>query len=406
MSAIRFIVLVLIACAAIPVSAQEAGYVSLFDGESLDGWHQRNGTATYRVEENMIIGRTNEGSPNSCLCSDRAYGDFELVFEVKCDAPLNSGVQIRSQSRGDTPEGRVNGPQVEIESGNDSGSTAGYIYGEAAGGWMTPNEDRNKHQHFKREDWNHYRVVATGPRIQVWVNGNQVSDLVHEEKFETHPEGFIGLQVHGIGRGKGPFEVRWRNIAIRDLTGFVSLYNGEDLTGWKTEGNWLPQEDGSLLIEPREGENGWQRYDAYIWSEKQYADFVLDLEYTYPRGGNSGVFFRVAETADPVAQGIEVQILDSSGKEGELGHHDHGGIIRTQGPTANMSREPGEWNHMVVSCVGNHLQVWLNGRQIHDLQLNESAMSDRPMSGFIGLQDHGVPNNLRFRGIRIREIEK
>ena len=50
--------------------------------------------------------------------------------------------------------------------------------------------------------------------------------------------------------------------------GFVSLYNGKDLTGWKTTGNWIPQKDGSLLIQPRPGEKGWQRYDDYLTSVK------------------------------------------------------------------------------------------------------------------------------------------
>ena len=62
--------------------------------------------------------------------------------------------------------------------------------------------------------WNAYRVLAQGPRIQVWINGQQISDLVHEEKFKSHPKGFIGLQVHGIRKGSGPFEVSWRNIEI------------------------------------------------------------------------------------------------------------------------------------------------------------------------------------------------
>ena len=75
-------------------------WVALFDGKSLEGWTQRNGTATYRVEDGAIVGKTNEGSPNSFLCTDKPYGDFELEFEVKVDNRLNSGVQIRSQTRG------------------------------------------------------------------------------------------------------------------------------------------------------------------------------------------------------------------------------------------------------------------------------------------------------------------
>ena len=391
--------LVLISAAA---AKDQGGFVDLFNGKTLDGWSQRNGTATYRVEDKMIVGTTNEGSPNSFLCTDKLYGDFELMFEVKLDSQLNSGVQIRSQSKGGLPSGRVNGPQVEIS----TDKMAGYVYGEAAGGWMTPDSDRKPHDHFKENQWNTYHVVAFGNRIQTWVNGHAVSDLVHDEKYETHPKGFIGLQVHGIRKGTGPFEVRWRNIKLRDLSNFKPLYNGTDLTGWTTTGNWLPQDDGSLLIQPRDGEKGWKRYGDYLWSHKKYKDFVLDVEYSYPPGGNSGVYFRVADLNDPVKQGIEAQILDSSKKTTPLGSHDHGGIVGTKaGASKNMSRPPNEWNRMVVTCIGYDLQVELNGEPIIDVSLDETPMKDRPLEGFIGFQDHGQPNNIRFRNIRILELK-
>lgn len=189
-----------------------------------------------------------------------------------------------------------------------------------------------------------------------------------------------------------------------DNNQFVSLYNGKDLTGWETTGNWRPLEDGSLLIQPRAGEKGWQRYDAYLWSTKTYDDFVLDLEYAYPSGGNSGVFFRVKDPDDPVNTGIEAQILDSSQHEGKLTAHDHGGIIRTAAPAKNMSKPPGQWNRMTITCRGHHLQVELNGEQIIDVQLDKSPVKDRPLAGYIGLQDHGEPNNIRFRNIRIKPL--
>lgn len=200
--------------------AQEGGWVSLFDGESLTGWIQKNGTATYRVEDGAIVGKTAKGSPNSFLCTKEEYGDFELEFEVKViDNPLNSGVQIRSETRpakGKQAFGRVNGPQVEIEASGSKGAEAGYLYGEACGGWMTPADRRQPHNTFKDGQWNAYRIVAKGPRIQTWINGESIEDLVDEKTFETHPKGFIGLQVHGVGN-RGPFEVAWRNIRIRIL---------------------------------------------------------------------------------------------------------------------------------------------------------------------------------------------
>ncbi len=184
---------------------------------------------------------------------------------------------------------------------------------------------------------------------------------------------------------------------------WVTLYNGKDLTGWQTTGNWLPQKDGSLLIQPRKGEKGWQRYSAYLWSKKKYKDFVLHVEYKYPPKGNSGIHFRVGDLKNPVNTGIEAQVLDSFGKK-KVGPHDHGGIIRTVGASKNMSRKPGQWNTMIVTCKGHHLKVQLNGEGIVDIQLNKTPMKDRPLEGHIGLQDHGEPNNLHFRNIKIKEL--
>jgi hypothetical protein len=196
-------------CSTSQLAAEDGDFVSLFDGKSLAGWIQRNGQATYRVEDGAVVGRTATNSPNSFLCTEKAYCDFELQFEVKVDPGLNSGVQIRSRSSKDYNNERVHGPQVEIET---APGEAGYIYSEATGrGWLSPNQDTK--DAYQNEEWNQFRVLAVGPRIQVWINGRQVEDLTDEA---SSPCGFIGLQVHGVGE-RGPFEVRWRNIRIKDL---------------------------------------------------------------------------------------------------------------------------------------------------------------------------------------------
>ena len=204
----------------VPIAATQAvqpaedGWTSLFDGKSLDGWVQRNGTATYRVEDGCVVGKTTEGSPNSFLCTEKDYGDFELKFEVLVDDALNSGVQIRSASKPEFKNGRVHGPQVEIA----INGSAGYIYGEALDtGWLCENRtDPEANAAFKKGEWNQFRVLAVGKSIKTWVNGVPVADLVDEKSNML--SGFIGLQVHGIKKGTGPYEVRWRNLSIKDLT--------------------------------------------------------------------------------------------------------------------------------------------------------------------------------------------
>lgn len=211
------------------VGQDSASFVSLFNGKDLTGWVQKNGTATYVVEEGGVIcGTTAEKSPNSFLCTEKEYSDFELVFEVKVDDQLNSGVQIRSRTKTkpagggkvkkNDKEGRVFGPQVEIEASGKQGAEAGYIYGEATGrGWLVPKDRLTPHKHFKDGEWNHYRVIAKGPNFKVWINGQEIIDLTDEKIFETHPKGFIGLQVHSVKAKTGPFQVRWRNIKIKEL---------------------------------------------------------------------------------------------------------------------------------------------------------------------------------------------
>ena len=211
-----------LAVLALATSVQAGDWKSLFDGKTLEGWTQKNGTATYSVVDGTIQGVTSEGSPNSFLCSNEEYGNFELEFEVKVHDSLNSGCQIRSKTKETDGKnekfGRVYGPQVEIEASGANGAEAGYIYGEATGrGWLTPEADLKPHKVMKDGEWNKFRIVANGANIQTWINGEQISNLTDEPIYETHPQGFIGLQVHGIAKGTGPYDVAWRNIRIKTL---------------------------------------------------------------------------------------------------------------------------------------------------------------------------------------------
>lgn len=200
---------------------KQQGWRSLFDGQSLEGWSIKSGFASYKVEDGSIRGTTAAGSPNTFLTSEETFADFELTFDVLLESdPLNSGVQIRSRLRDDGKYGgRVYGPQVEIEA---SPGQAGFIYGEAAGGWQSPEPESkdpsvNQHSHFKNGQWNAFRVRAVGRHIQTWINGQKIADLQYDpDRYEANPSGFIGLQVHGVG-DQGPYQVRWKNIYVKPV---------------------------------------------------------------------------------------------------------------------------------------------------------------------------------------------
>jgi len=191
----------------------------------------------------------------------------------------------------------------------------------------------------------------------------------------------------------------------KNADGFVTIFDGTDLSALDTEGNWKIQEDGSLYLEPREGEHGWQRYHHYLWLKETYGDFVFDFEYKHAAKGNSGFYFRVSEKADPVASGFEVQIMDSTGKaDAEMGHHDLGGVIKTKGASKNMSKAPNEWNRMTVTMKGNHLTVVLNGVTVQDFDLaaEKGADVDLASEGLITIQDHGLP--FWVRNLQVKKL--
>jgi hypothetical protein len=205
----------------------DEGWVNLFNGKNLDGWVRRGGKAEYRAEDGMIIGKTVPKTSNTFLCTTKDYADFILELEFKCDADLNSGVQIRSQCfdepktvtlNGKTikiPAGRVHGYQVEIDPDVKRGRLwTGGIYDEGRRLWLVNLEKNDPaRKAFKPDEWNKFHIECKGDSIKTWLNGVPAADL----KDSVTPSGFIGLQVHGIKDGIGPFEVRFRNLRIKEL---------------------------------------------------------------------------------------------------------------------------------------------------------------------------------------------
>jgi hypothetical protein len=193
-------------------------------------------------------------------------------------------------------------------------------------------------------------------------------------------------------------------IAAQDKGGWVDLLKGKDLKeNFFTTGNWVLGKDGVVALEPRPGEKGWQRYDAYLWAKKQYKDFECEFEYKVAKAGNSGFYFHVSDLKEPVKKGIEVQIYDAQAKPGaKLTDHDSGGIIPGIPPTKAAAKPAGEWNKMLVTVKGNKVVVTLNDVVVNDLPLDFKTIKDRAPSGYIGFQDHGLP--LWLRNIKVREL--
>src|SRR5688500_14683680 len=121
-----------------------------------------------------------------------------------------------------------------------------------------------------------------------------------------------------------PKEAEWRE-----------LFNGRDLSGWRLHAtnHWIV----------KDGEVTWKQAAVDLWTEEEFADFILELEFKCSPGCNSGVFIRTGDIKDNVQTGLEVQIWDSYGKA-KMEKHDCAAIYDALAPSKNAEKEPGEWN--------------------------------------------------------------
>jgi hypothetical protein len=180
----------------------------------------------------------------------------------------------------------------------------------------------------------------------------------------------------------------------------ISLFNGKDLSGWKTMGKdpsaWKVV-DGVLSNEAVQ-EPGKHKSYANIRTDREFEDFNIQLEFRVPTDGNSGVYLR----------GIyEVQVANSFGRRNDS--HNCGALYSRIMPSENVSRPPGEWQTFDITLVDRHLTVIHNGKKTIDNQpmlgcTGGALWSDESRPGPIYLQ--GDHTTVEYRNILLRPVVK
>jgi hypothetical protein len=428
------------------VTAQ-SGWRPLFNGKDLTGWKQLNGKAKYTVSNKEIVGTTVFREPNSFLVTEKDYGDFILELELRMDSMMNSGIQIRSESKPEYNNGRVHGYQIEVDP--SARAWSGGIYDEARRGWLYPMEyNRGAMKAYKHGQWNKYRVECIGNMIRTFVNGVATAHLIDD----MTPKGFIALQVHSIGKASEEGRtIRWRNIRIQTenlkplpydkvfvvnlLPNYVSdqekkngvklLFDGKSTAGWRgvfkeqfPDKGWEVK-DGMLSVMGSKGRPS----GGDIVSTQQYKSFILQFDFKLTDTANSGVKYFVAETKNSGAVGLEYQVLDDDkhpdAKMGVNGNRTLASLydlIAAEKISASR-KKIGDWNRgMVIVHPDNRVEHWLNGYKVLEYKRGSQEFKDlvakskyKNIEGFalgergpILLQDHG--DHVDFRSIKIQEL--
>lgn len=193
-----------------------------------------------------------------------------------------------------------------------------------------------------------------------------------------------------------------------DEKGFVSLFDGKTLNGWKLikgRGPGYVIKDGTIVC-PLEG-------GGNLYTEKEYANFVFRFEFKTEPGGNNGVGVRAPLEGDAAYQGMEIQILDDGHEKykGKIKSEQHHGSVYDVIPARTGYLKPaGEWNTEEIMANGSRMRVTLNGVIILDADLStvkeESVLKKHPglknKTGHIGFLGHG--SLVEFRNIRIKAL--
>ena len=191
--------------------------------------------------------------------------------------------------------------------------------------------------------------------------------------------------------------------------GFIPLFDGKSLDGWKATGKadaWAA-ESGRIVCKGGGG--------GYLLTEKEYGDFEFRCEYRWEKkGGNSGVALRTPAKGDPAYAGMEIQLIDDEGWESvnksKLAPFQHTGSVYDVQPAKEAKNKPiGEWNTVVIVCKGRKVSVTQNDVELVAANLDDyKAKAEKHPGlarekGHIGFQSYNI--RVDFRNVYIKELK-
>jgi hypothetical protein len=418
-------------------SSGDEGFVTLFNGKDLTGWHgvktmdPRKFAAMsedakaealekgaedvkkhWRVEDGIIV---NDGQ-GAYLTTDKDYGDVELKVDFKIGPKGDSGVYLRGN------------PQVQIWDFTETENTAlGADKRKGSGGlWNNSSGAPGKDPLLVADrpigEWNTFRIIQAGERTTVYLNEKLVVDFARWENFWDRDRklpivarGPIQLQTHN-------HKIEWRNISVREIPpdeankilaehgskGFRPIFNGNNLADWAGPIENYEVVDGVLRCKPHKG--------GVVYYNEEFKDFVARLEFKLPPGGNNGLAIRFpgGRYGDTAYIGMtELQVLDDGDKRyARLDPRQaHGSAYGMVPAKRGYLRPVGQWNFEEVTVKGSTIKVELNGTVILDADLAnvKEFMANSPhpgkdrTSGYFGFAGHNDP--VEFRNVSIKTLD-
>ncbi|OJV39346.1 MAG: hypothetical protein BGO29_07620 [Bacteroidales bacterium 36-12] len=405
------------------------GFVSMFDGKSLNGWKGLVGNPIIRAQMSRkelkaaqkkadkeaaeswvpadgVLTFTGKGNN---LCTEKQYGNFEMYVDWKLysgDEP-DAGIYLRGT------------PQVQIW------DTARVNVGAQVGSGGLYNNKINESKPLKVADlpvglWNTFYIKMIGERVTVYLNGELVTNSVIMENYwdrnqPIFPVEQIELQAHGS-------KVAYRDIYIKEIPqpdpfvlskeekkqGFEILFDGTNLHKWTGNTTDYVAEEGNIVLYPSE------RFGGNLYTKEEFDNFIFRFEFMLTPGANNGLGIRTPMDVDAAYMGMELQILDDDAPiySNLYDWQYHGSVYGVIPAIKGHLKPVGEWNYEEVIADGDNIKITLNGKVIVDGNIREASKNgtiDNQIhpgllnpSGHIGFLGHG--SKVKFRNIRVKRL--
>lgn len=409
-----------------------AGFISLFNGTNLAGWwgastedprkylalpaaelDKKRQASLADIQKHWSVqnGELVNDGHGLFLTTEQNFGDFELRLDYKTVPLADSGVYLRG-----CPQVQIwdSTEKAKFNIGADKGS--GALWNNSPG---APGKDPLVKGDRPFGEWNSLRIIMCGERVWVWLNGKQTvngarMENYYDRKLPIPAAGPIQLQTHGG-------EIRWRNVFIREIAGaearqlvrgkdpvgFKSVFNGKNFSGWAGPIDNYEIKESAIMCKPKKG--------GTIYTEAQYTNFVVRVEFKLPPGGNNGLAIRYPGDGDTAYLGMcESQILDDNYEKATGNKIDvrqaHGSAYGMVAAQRGYQYPIGEWNFEEVTVIGSTIKVELNGTVILNTDLSKVTefMGGHPhpgkdrTSGHFGFAGHNDP--VMFRNISIQPL--
>jgi hypothetical protein len=370
------------------------GWALLFNGETMIGWKDYNGTTLtqpWHVVDGCIQATGEGDDANGYIVTAKEYENFELSWDWKLSKGGNSGMLYHVVENPLFSVPYVTGPEYQlIDEPN---------FPEPLEEWQKLGVDyamhlpnRNLMKVNPAGKWNNARIVFDNGHVEHWLNGVKILEFeawtdewferrnsgkwAHAPEYGLAHRGVICLQDHG-------YPASFRNIKIKELprkTREVNLFNGVDLKGWEVYGTETWAVENGLLV----CESGPDKQYGYLATREYYDDFDLSVEFKQEADGNSGVFIRSFIEEGVKVNGWQVEVAPKGhGSGGIYESYGRGWLVQIPDEKEEALKE-GEWNTLRIKVRGDQVTTWLNEQEM--VQIKDAKIGAG--KGRIALQIH------------------